>query len=121
MIPLAGKIFVFGSNMAGRHSEGLALHAVKAYGARYGREVGMQGRSYAIPTHDTDRKLLPLSSIKEHVRDFLGYAVRRSDLVFAVTPICPECIPEDIAPLFAGYIPENVLLPEPFKEILRIS
>lgn len=121
MIPLTGKIFVFGSNIAGRHTEGAALQAYNDYGARYGQGEGLQGRSYAIPTYDIDSKTLPLGVIKEHVRDFLDYAARRSDLVFNVPPIDCGYLPEEFAPLFAGHIPKNVLLPESFKETLRLN
>ena len=46
------NIFVFGSNLAGRHGKGAALHAKLHYGAIVGRGVGRQGNSYAIPTKD---------------------------------------------------------------------
>lgn len=45
-------IFVFGSNLAGRHGAGSALEALKKHGAIYGQGVGRQGNSYAIPTND---------------------------------------------------------------------
>ena len=49
-------IFVFGSNLAGRHGKGAALHAKKFYGAEYGVGVGPTGNAYAIPTKDSDLK-----------------------------------------------------------------
>src|SRR5262249_41455073 len=36
----AAEIFVFGSNEAGRHGKGAALHARKHYGAKYGVGFG---------------------------------------------------------------------------------
>ena len=46
------EIFVFGSNLAGRHGAGAALAALKDHGAIYGCGEGIQGQSYAIPTKD---------------------------------------------------------------------
>jgi hypothetical protein len=41
------EIFVFGSNLAGRHGKGAALEA-----KMNGRGFGLQGASYAIPTNE---------------------------------------------------------------------
>lgn len=54
------EIFVFGSNLAGRHGKGAALYARQHYGAIYGQGVGRQGNSYAIPTKDGKLNPLPL-------------------------------------------------------------
>ena len=53
-------IFVFGSNLAGRHGAGAAQYAVKHHGAIYGQGVGLQNNSYALPTKDepSSRKLV---------------------------------------------------------------
>ena len=48
----ATPIFVFGSNLAGRHGKGAALWARQHRGAVYGVGVGRTGDSYAIPTKD---------------------------------------------------------------------
>lgn len=44
------EIFVFGSNLAGRHGGGAALTAMQHFGAEWGKGEGIQGQSYAIPT-----------------------------------------------------------------------
>ena len=44
------KIFVFGSNQAGRHGKGSALEARRNHGAVYGVGEGPTGNAYAIPT-----------------------------------------------------------------------
>ena len=44
------RVFVFGSNLAGRHGRGAARAAVREHGAIYGQGEGLQGNSYAIPT-----------------------------------------------------------------------
>jgi len=66
------RIFVFGSNMRGRHGKGAALHAVKNYGAIEGRYFGLQNRAYAIPTKGHLLQTLPLSVIQRWV----GYFVK---------------------------------------------
>ena len=63
-------IFVFGSNLAGRHGRGAALAALKEHGAVYGKGIGLQGNSYAIPTKDFRIQTLPLSVINNYVQDF---------------------------------------------------
>ena len=45
-------IFVFGSNLAGRHGAGAALQAYRSFGAEYGVGEGLTGRCYAFPTLD---------------------------------------------------------------------
>jgi len=46
------QIFVFGSNIQGRHGKGAALLAKQKFGAIYGKDRGLQGQSYAIVTKD---------------------------------------------------------------------
>lgn len=46
------RVFVFGSNLAGRHGKGAALWARQHRGAVYGVGEGYRGNSYAIPTKD---------------------------------------------------------------------
>lgn len=62
-----GSVFVFGSNLAGRHGAGAALKAYKDYGAILGVGFGVtwnadsaKPSSYALPT--LDEKLKPLST-----------------------------------------------------------
>jgi hypothetical protein len=107
-------IFVFGSNLAGRHGAGAALFAAKYQGAIYGQGVGMQGEAYAIPTKDAELKVLPLDIIKKYVKEFLKYAREHDALTFQVTRIgCGLAGYSDwqIAPMFKG-APENCRLPE---------
>jgi len=113
-------IFVFGSNLAGRHGKGAALCARQKHGAIYGQGVGLQGNSYAIPTKDERLGVLPLSRIRVFVDDFIGFANSRPDLLFQVTAIgcgLAGYKPADIAPMFAG-APGNCLLPEEFKALV---
>jgi hypothetical protein len=113
-------VFVFGSNLAGRHGKGAALWARQHRGAIYGRGAGYQGNAYAIPTKDRDLRVLPLPAIQRHVTDFIRFALQRSDLRFELTPIgcgLAGYEPAQIAPMFAG-APANVILPETFRSIV---
>lgn len=112
-------IFVFGSNLAGRHGKGAALFAKRNYGAEYGKGVGRTGNSYAIPTKDSRLCTLPLSTIKSYVDSFLIYAKKNSDLTFVVTRVgcgLAGYSDKDIAPMFAD-APENCELPEEWREL----
>lgn len=113
-------IFVFGSNLAGRHGKGAALEALHRYGAIYGLGSGPQGYSYAIPTKDQNLNTLPLEIIKLYVDQFLTYARKNPDETFKVTAIgcgLAGYSPQDVAPLFATY-PMNCALPSEFLTIL---
>ncbi len=81
------KIFVFGSNLAGRHGKGSALHARQNFGAIYGQGVGRQGGSYGIPTKDKNLNVLPLETIQFYVNQFVNYAKHHPELTFQVTRI----------------------------------
>jgi hypothetical protein len=126
------NIFVFGSNLAGRHGKGAALEAKERHGAMYGQGEGLQGNSYAIPTKDRKLKSLPLDEISKHVRTFLYFATDHPELNFMVTPIGCGLAGHsryDIAPMFMQYPakwyfndtyePGNVKLPEEFKTVLK--
>ena len=111
------EIFVFGSNLSGRHGKGAALFARQYHGAIYGQGVGLQGNSYAIPTKDEKLNTLPLHTISKYVMEFLNFAEENPNLKFIVTPIgcgLAGYAPEQIAPMFRN-IPQNVELPEEFN------
>mgnify|MGYP002575890207 FL=1 len=112
------QVFVFGSNLAGMHGGGAARIARLRFGAVMGKGVGMQGRSYAIPTMQGGTE-----TIRPYVNDFIAYAKEHPELTFLVTPIgcgIAGFEPEDIAPLFeeASNV-ENIWLPKSFWEVLE--
>lgn len=121
----ANEIFVFGSNLSGRHGKGAALTAFKKFGAIYGQGVGLMGQSYGIPTKGRFLEILPLPKIGNHIENFLRFARARSDLKFLVTEIgcgLAGYRPCQIAPLFGNDIPANVVLPAAFlDEIKKIA
>lgn len=117
------NIFVFGSNLAGRHGLGTAKLARKKFGAIYGIGVGLQGHSYAIPTKDYNIITLPLRDIHPYVQAFLEFARKHTDLIFHVTPVgcgLAGYKPKDIAPMFRDS-PSNVLLPKAFTDVFISS
>ena len=80
-------IFVFGSNLAGRHGKGAALCAKQRWGAVYGVGEGLTGQSYALPTKDQYMQVRPLSDINVSIQKFLATASGLQHLTFRVTPI----------------------------------
>ena len=109
----ADEVFVFGSNLAGMHGGGAAYAAFKKFGAIWGRGVGLQGQSYAIPTMQGG-----VETIKPYVDDFIDFAKDHPDLFFYVTRIgcgIAGFADAEIAPLFAAAraVP-NICLPESF-------
>jgi len=113
-------IFVFGSNLAGRHGKGAALWARQHRGAAYGVAEGRTGNAYAIPTKDERIRTLPLDTIREHAARFLRYARDQSRETFQLTPIgcgLAGYSPAQIAPMFRG-APSNVLMPAEFAAVL---
>ena len=107
------NIFVFGSNLAGRHGKGAALHARKNHGAIYGKGEGIQGRSYAIPTKDHNLDTLSLIRIKPYIDTFKEFAKQHPEMTFNVTRIgcgLAGYTDNDIAPMFKN-CSNNVNLP----------
>lgn len=76
------EIFVFGSDITGNHSGGAALFAVQNFGAIVGQNFGLQGRSFAIPTTNVNRK-----QMAKYVNDFIDFANQHAEMRFLVTPI----------------------------------
>lgn len=113
-------IFVFGSNLAGRHGKGAALCALREHGAVYGIGEGRTGNAYAIPTKDRALRTLPLAAIQVHVDWFIRYALSYPDLKFQVTPIGTGLAGyrhEDIAPMFRD-APRNCKFPDEWAPLL---
>lgn len=112
------EIFVFGSNLAGNHAGGAARVALERFGAVMGQGVGIQGRSYAIPTMQGG-----VESIRPYVDDFFELAEEWDQTTFLVTRIgcgIAGFTDEEIAPLFDRALDMyNVVLPESFVRILQ--
>ena len=106
-----GEIFVFGSNLRGIHCGGAAHVAFQKYGAVMGQGVGLQGRSYAIPTMQGG-----VETIKPYVNEFIRFAKEHLELTFLVTRIGCDVAgfdDKEIAPLFTeANNMKNIVLPE---------
>lgn len=114
------KIFVFGSNLGGRHGAGSALEALRHWGAIYGCVFGPQGSSYAIPTKDKALRALPLDVIEKFVREFIEYAESRPSVTFQVVAIgtgLAGYTHAQIAPMFRN-APKNCQLCDEWNFIL---
>jgi len=104
-------IFVFGSNLAGRHGKGAAKHAHEQYNAKYGS--GPTGNAYAIPTKDANLNVLPLEAIQPYVTAFIAYASAHPHLTFRITRVgCGLAGYTDaqMTAMFAA-VPLNCILP----------
>lgn len=117
------QIFVFGSNLAGKHGKGAAKLAC-CWGAEWGQADGLQGLTYGIPTKDASiRRTLSIEEIKPFVDSFIIFAVEHPNLTFLVTEIgcgLAKLTPEDVAPLFKEAIDVvNIHLPLTFWNILN--
>lgn len=111
------SIFVFGSNLAGRHGKGAALSAMREHGAIYGKGIGPQGFSYAIPTKDQQLRVLGLREIALHVHEFMHYADMHEEKTFEVTRIgcgLAGYTDDQISPMFR-HAPLNCNLPEGWR------
>lgn len=107
------EVFVFGSNLQGKHGGGAALTAYRKFGAKWGVGVGMTGNCYAIPTMQGG-----VETIKPYVDEFIEYAKNHTDKVFLVTELAcgiAGFTPSEIAPLFKDAVElPNVKLPKSF-------
>lgn len=114
------EIFVFGSNLSGSHGGGAALAAYRHFGAEWGAGVGLQGKSYAIPTMQGG-----VETIKPYVDEFIRFAKANAHLTFLVTRIgcgIAGFRDNEIAPLFKEALDvENILLPKKFVECISVT
>jgi len=112
------KIFVFGSNLAGRHGAGSALEAKNNWGAEYGIGIGRTGNAYAIPTKDEKLNVLPLVEIIDYIEGFKHYARLHPELEFVVVKIgCGLAgYEEGMMKQFFCDCPVNCELPEGWRE-----
>lgn len=115
------KIYVFGSNRAGRHGKGDALTARRRYGAIYGQGEGLQGHSYGIPTKNEFIQSLPLHEVAKGVDRFVAFAHQHPEMIFEIAGVGCRLAgfkPAEIAPLFRNAPRNCYFLPE-FADVLR--
>lgn len=119
------EIIVIGTNLAGIHGAGAAKFAHKRFGLKLGFGEGLDENSkcYAFPTKDEDIETLPLHVIKDKVLNLYSCAASNPNKIFLLTKVgCGlagyKC--EEIAEQFRNhkYIPENIIFPREFAEII---
>lgn len=107
------EIFVFGSNLYGKHIGGAARHAYNHFEAEWGVGDGPTGQSYAIPTMHGG-----IDAVEPFIKKFIQYASEHPEQKFLVTKIgcgVAKFRPDQIAPLFADAVGlTNIYLPAEF-------
>ena len=119
-------MFVFGSNLAGRHGKGAALTARKEYGAVLGKGSGLMGGlddkfCYAIPTKDERLQQLPLEIISVYVDSFSSFTQGMDNTMFTITRVgCGLAGHKDsqIAPMFGYVNKDNCFFDTAWREYL---
>lgn len=81
------EIFVFGSNMGGRHFGGAAHTAYVSFGAQWGIGEGFTGQCYAIPTLTREGQKMKLEAIGTSIIRMYMEAKIHTELDFLVTKI----------------------------------
>jgi len=107
-------VFVFGSNLAGRHGKGAALSAAREYGAKPGFGRGRTGHAYALPTKDERIATRSLADVISEMQVFFDEAKGNPGTLYRFTKVgCGLAgLPEDVIREFVlSESPENVLLP----------
>lgn len=117
----ANQIFVFGSNLAGRHGAGAAKYALDNCGARYGVALGLFGNSYAIATLDESFQKVSLNLISQQVNLLLrSINDHYADSGLFITRIgcgLAGFNDEEIAPIFSHFTQHYfVSLPDTWKK-----
>lgn len=145
------QCFVFGSNRDGFHGAGAAGYASfgrhgnvwrdydyaskphgwlgrwNVKGIAEGYQEGREGRSYAIPTvtRPGAKRSIPLREIAASVVRFYRFARRKPDMEFLVAYSAKRGLsgytPQEMASLFSGDVPENVVFEEGFAKLLNMS
>lgn len=107
-------IFVFGSNLAGRHGAGAALSARREYGAVNGIGRGLTGHAYALPTKDTGLNTRTLDHVLAELDHFFALTEANPHIQYRMTRVgcglagLPE---EEIRNHVLERAPANILLP----------
>lgn len=81
------EIFVFGSNLAGRHAGGAAFDAATLFGAQEGVGEGLTGRCYAFPTLWHDFRKMEYSDLASVASAFYRCVKAHPELTFLLTRV----------------------------------
>jgi hypothetical protein len=81
------QIFVFGSNLAGKHYGGAARQANNQFDAQMGVGEGLTGKTYAFPTLDENFGMRSDEEITKSVEKFFECVIANPDLEFLLTKV----------------------------------
>jgi hypothetical protein len=81
------QIFVFGSNLAGKHIGGAAALAHEKFGAKLGWCEGLTGKSYAFPTLDKSFQQVSQEQLEKSRDNLYATAKEFPKLEFLLTPV----------------------------------
>ena len=108
-------IFVFGSNLAGRHGKGVALLAHRRFGAEYGVGEGLTGQCYAFPTLDGNLCQRSYADLYNSMIKFYSCVRHHPSKVFLLTKVGTGLggyTEEFMRQLFADSTLPNLVKPE---------
>lgn len=81
------QVFVFGSNLAGKHYGGAAKQAADEFCAEYGVGEGMTGQCYAFPTLDENFEQVSSTVLKYARLNLYKVAGSNPDKEFLLTKV----------------------------------
>ena len=81
------EVFVFESNLAGKHNSGAAKQAHEQFGAEMGVGEGMTGNCYAYPTLDGNLKKLTHHQLKKARTRLYKHVNSHPELTFLLTKV----------------------------------
>lgn len=108
------EIFVFGSNLGGRHGGGAARLAAEHFGAEEGVGEGLTGQSYAFPTLTANFEKVTMKALEASRDRLFATARAHPEKIFLLTKVgcgIAGFREEEIRPLFEN-APKNVVMPE---------
>lgn len=122
------EIFVFSSNLLGKHIGGTARIAKEKFGAQEGVSEGITGQCYAIPTLDEDFSRVSLLDLTVSMTLFLQHVKLYKDRytyyltkigrsivgwsVYDIREVFQTCLKR----IFNGVVPENLYIPKEFDK-----
>ncbi|MEQ1884685.1 MAG: hypothetical protein ABL967_06460 [Bryobacteraceae bacterium] len=117
----SNEVFVFGSNLGGRHAGGAAYLAAERFGAQEGVGEGLTGQSYAFPTLTASFEMVTMEALETSRDRLFATAQAHPEKTFLLTKVgcgIAGFREEQIRPLFRNP-PENVVLPEDWSAALK--
>lgn len=113
----SNEVFVFGSNLSGRHGAGAARQALEQFGAEYGVGEGLTGNCYAFPTLDRNLRKRRVKELRDSRDLFYKVCSENPDKTFLLTAVGTGLAGyplNEMKQLFKK-APKNVVKPEEFR------